>query len=321
MRDFIASRGQLKATGRSLSRIIIDCDPGIDDAMALLLACASPELELLAVTTVAGNRPVETTTRNAGRILRAAGRDATQVFAGCKRPLAYPEARCNDMHGEDGLGGSALPPGRAPENRHAVDYIEGVLLDSEIDHVTLVAMGPLTNLALVEIKHPGLLRRAHSLLIMGGAAFRSGNVTPSAEFNFHADALAAQTVLASGANVLLFGLDVTSKASMNDAWIASFATLNTRCGRAAHSMLRAYAARDPAVHDACPVAYLVEPRLFSGAPCAVSVDWRPGPTEGHMCAWTSSHPRRPHSTNASVFTDVDAERLLALVHQRIACLP
>jgi purine nucleosidase len=304
-----------------LHRIIIDCDPGIDDAMALLLACASPELELLAVTTVAGNRPVETTTRNAGRILRVAGRDATQVFAGCKRPLAYPEARCNGIHGEDGLGGSTLPDGRQPANRHAVDYIEGVLLDSAIDHVTVVAMGPLTNLALAEIKHPGLLKRARSLLIMGGAAFRSGNVTPSAEFNFHADALAAQTVLASGANVLLFGLDVTSKASMNDAWIASFAALSTRCGQAAHSMLRGYAVRDPAVHDACPVAYLVEPRLFSSAPCGVSVDWRPGPTEGNLSAWSSSHQRRPYAVNASVFTDVDSEGLLALVQQRIACLP
>jgi len=289
--------------------------------MALFLACASPELELLAVTTVAGNRPVETTTRNASRILRAAGRDATQVFRGCERPLAYREARCNAIHGEDGLGGLALPPGQQPATRHAVDYIESTLLESEVAHVTVVAMGPLTNLAMVEIKHPGLLKRANSLLIMGGAAFRSGNVTPSAEFNFHADALAAQTVLASGANVLLFGLDVTSRASMDDAWIASFASLNTRCGRAAHGMLRAYAVRDPALHDACLVAYLVEPSLFSGAPCAVYVDWRPGPTEGHLSAWSSSHPRRPHATNASVFTDVDGERLLALVQQRIACLP
>jgi purine nucleosidase len=305
----------------TVNRVIIDCDPGIDDALALFLACASPEIELLAVTTVAGNRPVETTSQNAGRILHAAGHDEAPVFTGCARPLAYTEPRCNVIHGEDGLGGWMLPLGRQPTARHAVDFISSALLESEIAPVTIVAIGPLTNLAMVEIKRPGLLKRAKSLLVMGGAAFRSGNVTPSAEFNFHADALAAHTVLTSGADVLLFGLDVTSKAAMADAWVASFGSLNTRCGRAAHGMLRAYAVRDPALHDACPVAYLVEPRLFTGTPCAVSVDWRPGPTEGHLCAWPSSHPRRPHAPNAAVFTDVDSERLLALVHERIARLP
>jgi purine nucleosidase len=300
-------------------RIIIDCDPGIDDALALFFACASPEIELAAVTTVAGNRPLETTCANAARILRAAEREDTPTHAGCARPLAYPEPRCNAVHGEDGLGGSALPSGRRYDQEHAVEVIASALRDSA--PVTLVAMGPLTNLAVIEIKYPGLLKRAKSILIMGGAAFRPGNITPSAEFNFHADALAAHTVLGSGADILLFGLDVTAKVTLTDAWITSLARLGTRCGRAAHDMLRGYALRDPALHDACPVAYLVAPQLFSGAPCAASVDWRPGPTEGHLSAWRRSHHRLPHGPNATIFTDVDPLRLLALVHSRIARLP
>ena len=304
-----------------IRKLIIDCDPGIDDALALLLACASPEIELMAVTAVAGNRSVETTAANAGRVLNAAGRRGVPVFSGCARPLAHVSPRFNLIHGEDGLGGVSLSTGRIPDATHATDHIARTLYESEPDTLVIAAIGPMTNLALVEIKHPGLLKRARSLLVMGGAAFCPGNITPNAEFNFHADALAAHVVLNAGSNLHLFGLDVTSRAVMPEAWIESFADLDTRCARAAHDMMRAYAARDPWLHDACPIAYLLDPTLFTGESCCVSVDWRPGPSEGQTSAWRACDERRPHPPNAQVFTDVDGERLRALLHSRIASLP
>lgn len=304
-----------------MNRLIIDCDPGIDDALALLLACGSPEIELLGVTAVAGNRPVDVTSANACRLLDLAGCHDVPVFVGAARPLTQAQPRCNMVHGEDGLGGVQLPTDRVPASEHASDFIARTLQDEPAGTVTLVAVGPLTNLALVEIKYPGLLQRVKSLLVMGGAAFRPGNVTRCAEFNFHADPLAADTVMNAGPQVHLFGLDVTSKAVMSDAWIASLRDLDTRSGRAAHAMLQAYALEDPLLHDACPVAWLLEPALFSGEPCAVRVNWRPGFTEGQSCAWPMSRSRRPERLNAMVYTGVECESLLALVRERLSRLP
>ncbi|ROZ62735.1 nucleoside hydrolase [Ramlibacter sp. WS9] len=301
--------------------LIIDCDPGIDDALALLLAAGSVEFELLAVTTVAGNRPVETTTANARRILDLAGREDVPVHAGCARPLGAAAPRCNLVHGEDGLCGARLPPTRAAAPGHAADLITATLMQSPPNTVTLVAVGPLTNLALAEIKTPGVLRRARSLVIMGGAAFCPGNITPAAEFNFHADPLAAHTVLAAGADVKLFGLDVTSKAAMSAEWIESLGALRTRCGTAAAAMLTAYAQADPLLHDACPVAWLLDPTLFAGQQCSVSVDWRAGPTEGQTLAWQEERMDKPFPPNARVFVDLRTDRVLELVRQRIARLP
>jgi len=304
-----------------MSQLIIDCDPGIDDALALLLACGSPEFELLGVTTVAGNRPVDITSFNACCLLDLAGREQVPVFAGAARPLAQAQPRCNLFHGADGLGGVQLATDRAPAGEHASDFIARTLLQEPAGTVTLVAMGPLTNLALAEIKHPGVLRRSKSLVIMGGAAFQPGNVTPCAEFNFHADPLAAHTVMDAGQQVHLFGLDVTSKAVMSDTWIATLAELDTRCGRAAHAMLKAYALEDALLHDACPVAWLLEPALFTGEACAVSVDWRPGITEGQSCAWPAWRGQAPERMNAMVYTGVAGPQLLALVRERVARLP
>lgn len=301
--------------------LIIDCDPGIDDALALLVAAGSPEFQILGVTTVAGNRPVDITSLNACRILDAASREDIPVYSGCPRPLVYPEARCNSVHGEDGLGGAAMPTRRSPAAAHATQFIVETLSDAPPGSITLVAVGPLTNLAVAEIMHPGILRRARSLLVMGGAAFCSGNITPSAEFNFYADPLAAHIVMHAGIEVKFFGLDVTSKAIMSPEWIASFEELHSTCGAAARTMLEAYAKLDPLLHDACPVAYLLDPSLFSGESCSVAVSWQNGPSEGHTTVWRSERSNKPFPPNAVVFTDVDCARLLSLVRQRIAQLP
>lgn len=301
-----------------MTRLILDCDPGIDDALALLLACASPSLDLLSVTTVSGNRPVATTTENTCRLLQLAGRPDVPVHAGAARPLARAEPRCNLVHGEDGLGGVALPSGSAPSQERACDAIARTLLREPAGSITLVAVGPLTNLALAEILHPGVLRRAAKVVVMGGAVFRRGNVTPAAEFNFYADPLAAHTVLESAGQVHLFGLDVTSQAAMPPEWIASLGDLPTRSAQAAQRMLHAYALKDPLLHDACPVAWLLEPGLFEGQPCHVQVDWQPGATEGQ------SRPAQGAANgtgNAVAYTGVDAAGLLARVHAGLGMLP
>lgn len=304
-----------------MTPLIIDCDPGIDDALALLLAAASPEFDLLAVTTVAGNRPVQITSDNACRVLDLGGRSDVPVYSGCGRPLARAEPRCNLVHGEGGLGGVVLPYRRGPVSLHACDALVQALLDRPAETVTIVAVGPLTNLALAEIKSPGVLRRARAVLIMGGAAFCPGNITPAAEFNFYADPLSADVVMSSGANLTLFGLDVTSRAVMSQAWIESLRGLGNRSGEAAATMLASYCAQDPLLHDACPVAHLLSPSLFAGLSCTVSVDWRPGPTEGQCLVWQESREDRPFAANARVITEVDNANLLGLVYERIARLP
>src|SRR5439155_22015000 len=183
-----------------------------------------------------------------------------------------------------GLGGAVLPLQREPEARHAVDFIADTLLRAQPGTITLIAVGPLTNLALAEIKHAGVLRRARALLVMGGAAFRRGNVTPHAEFNFWADPLAAHVVVGAGAPLTVFGLDVTEQAKMSPEWIESLAELPGRSAQAAHAMLSGYKTKEHLLHDACPVAYAIEPALFEGELHRLSVDWSAGETEGRLLA-------------------------------------
>jgi purine nucleosidase len=301
--------------------VIIDCDPGIDDALALLLAAGLPQLELLAVTTVAGNRPVEITARNARQLLDLAGRGAVPVYAGAARPFGYPEARCNLVHGADGLGGVALAPAGPIAPGAAALRLAQLLQEAPARSIDLVAIGPLTNLALCEMLAPGSLARARRVLVMGGALRVPGNITPAAEFNFHADPTAAQIVCQAGAELLLFPLDVTSQAVMAPDWIAAFGGAANACGRAAGQMLAAYALQDPLLHDACPVAWLARPELFQAEDCHVQVDWRDGPSAGHVQAWFGERGDAPGAPNVRAVTGVDNHALLDMVAQAIARLP
>ncbi|HEX4282456.1 MAG TPA: nucleoside hydrolase, partial [Solirubrobacteraceae bacterium] len=194
-----------------MTDIILDCDPGHDDAIALLLALASPEVNLLGVTTVSGNQTLEKTTANAIRVLDHVGRTEIPVAAGADRPLVRERHVAADVHGETGLDGPDLPPpSRKPEAAHAIDWIAMTLTASR-SPVTLVPTGPLTNIALFQARYPELVSRVERIVLMGGA-YGEGNVTPAAEFNIWADPEAAHRVFTSGIDLTMVGLDVTHQA-------------------------------------------------------------------------------------------------------------
>lgn len=299
--------------------VIIDCDPGMDDMLALLLAAASAELDILTVTAVAGNRQVETTAFNARRIMDFAGCEHVPVYAGAARPITDNEPQVNDVHGKDGLGGADIPvQGRVKEG-----FAPDVLVDllNGAAGISLVAIGPLTNLALAELRQPGTLKKAESILIMGGAAFCQGNATPVAEFNIYADAVAAHIVFNSGAKVVMFGLDVTRKALVTPAFEDELATLGNQTSGFIQQMFDFYAYGRFKLHDPCPVAYLMQPALFSGVEAYTGVDFNRGPNLGKTNVWQEVDENRPGPLNSLVVTEVDNQALLALLMARYRLLP
>ena len=298
--------------------LVLDCDPGIDDALALFLAAApTPRWTLRAVTTVAGNRPLAHTTRNARALLALAGRSDVPVHAGAAEQLDGQPARTNLIHGEDGLGGVPLPEGRPADDEPADVALCRLLNAAAPGTLTLVAVGPLTNLARAERRQPGVLARAGTLAVMGGAVDVPGNVSPAAEFNVWADPLAAAEVLRAHPAIRLFGLDVTSQAAMSSEWIAGLGALGGRCAAAARAMLGAYAAKDPLLHDACPLVHLLDPSLFEGRWRALTVETAQGEQEGR------TRPAEP--THGQPLTEVvhraEGPALLAHVRAALARLP
>jgi len=302
-------------------RIILDCDPGIDDAVALLLALASPaELELAAVTCVAGNVPLAQTELNARRVLTLAGRRDVPVYPGSVRPLMTADAASAPVHGTDGLGNVALEaPGFAAEPRHAVDFLVESVLAAPPGSLTLCPTGPLTNLAMAIVKAPEIAGRLAEVAIMGGACFRPGNVTPTAEFNFHYDPHAAQIVLSAGLKVTLFPLDVTLQARVNEARIAAVARGGRVAAKAAE-MMAVYGGGDAALHDALVVAYLIAPELFSGLRAHVEVVTAAGPNLGQSVARVRDRHLRGRAPNALVMTEIDADGFFALLAERLSRL-
>jgi len=303
--------------------VIIDCDPGHDDAMALLLALASPELELAAVTTVAGNQTLEKVTANAIRVLDVAGAHSIPVAAGADRALIHPARVASEVHGETGLDGPDLPPpSREAEPLHAVELMARLL--RERPH-TLVPVGPLTNIALLLALHPELTSRIERVVIMGGA-IGLGNVTPSAEFNIWCDPEAAHRVFTSGLAVTMVGLDVTHTAMLS----AARADALRETGRAGavvadlHAFYRRFHAQvyghdDTPVHDALAVAHVIRPELLKTDHLPVEIDVTNGPGRGRTVV--DRLRRTGAAPNAHVAVDVDAEGFVTLLCDRIASLP
>ncbi len=304
--------------------VLIDCDPGHDDAMALLLALASPELELLGVSTVHGNQTLDKTTANALRVLEFAGRRDMPVAAGAERPLVRAPRVAAHVHGETGLDGPDLPPpAGAPAMTHAVDFLADRLRMAS-GAVTLVPTGPLTNIALLLSRHPDVAGDIERIVLMGGA-IAEGNVTPAAEFNIWVDPEAAARVFASGLDVTMVGLDVTHRALMTAAH-AERLRAGGRVGtmvaelwdfyRRWHS--RIYDFPGTPVHDALAVAHVIRGDLLRTELRNVEVDCASELCRGRTVVdlWQISG-REP---NAHVAVEVDGDAFLDLLVERICSL-
>lgn len=270
--------------------LIIDCDPGVDDAVGLLLAFASPELDLKAVTTVGGNVPVEKTTRNARILRQIAGREDVPVYAGAARPLRREPAGAGEFHGEEGLGDlDVFEPEVPAAEGSAAEAIVRLVMGAPEGAVALAVMGPLTNVALAMRAEPRLAGRLGPVVIMGGARSEGGNITASAEFNIWADPDAAAEVFASGCEMVVFGLDATHQVRATEDRIAAVEAIDNGSARTAASVLRfsqrverTLVGGDASpLHDPCTVAWLLKPELFRLAPCRIAVETESELTRGH----------------------------------------
>jgi inosine-uridine nucleoside N-ribohydrolase len=300
--------------------ILLDCDPGHDDAIALLLVLASPELELLGVTSVSGNQTLEKTTANAIRVLEFAGRGDIPVAAGADRPLVRERFVAAYVHGETGLDGPDLPPPQAePISRHAVDFLADRIRERD-GAVTLVPTGPLTNIALLLALHPDA--RPERIVLMGGAV-GEGNVTPAAEFNIWADPEAAARVFGSGIDVTMIGLDVTHKALFSTAHMGRLAG---RVGEMVTELLRfydkfhrkVYGFDGSPIHDAVAVAHVIDPALVETKHRNVEIDVESELCRGRTVAdiWA----RTEREPNVHVGVEIDADGFLELLIERINSL-
>ena len=307
--------------------IIIDTDPGQDDAVAILLALASPELDVLGITAVAGNVPLARTQENARKVCELAGRSDVKVFAGCPRPLVRQLVTAEAVHGKTGLDGPELPaPRMALQEQHAVDWLVETLMAAGDGQITLCPIGPLTNVAMAMVKEPAILPKIREIVLMGGGFFEGGNTTPAAEFNIHVDPHAAHVVFTSGVELTMMPLDVTHKALMTEAWIGEVRALGTPLGAAVADMMSFYERFDMEkygeaggpLHDPCVIAYLLEPKLFGGKHCNVRIEIGSESTMGMTVVdWWGVSGRAP---NCTVMNRIDAKGFYALILERLARL-
>ena len=304
-------------------RVVLDTDPGIDDAIALLLALASPELELRGITTVSGNVGLRAATDNALRVLELAGRGGeVPVAPGCDRPLVRPIHHAHEFHGADGLGDTGLPaPVTAASREHALDLITREVLAG--DAVTLIAVGPLTNVALLCALRPAVVARLDRLIVMGGAVAR-GNVRPNGEFNTWADPEAAQRVLAADVPTTWVGLDVTHRATLGSAEVDELRG-GPAAARAAAAMLGFYGNRERSgegwaapMHDALAVACAIDPSFVETRAQHIEIDCGGELSRGTMVVSDERHSDLP--PNGHVAVDVDGARFARLLVERLAAI-
>ena len=318
------------STNTALHTLIIDTDPGADDVIALLFAMAAPErLNIQALTTVAGNVPLAKTSRNARLACEWAGRPDIAVYAGAQRPLKRTPIYAANIHGREGLTGVDVYEPAAPlAEGGAVEYLVRTLRAAPEKSVTLAMLGPQTNLALALEQAPDIVRGLRELVLMAGAHFNGGNITPVAEFNVFADPHAAEAVLLkSGVPITMLPLDVTHKILTSDERIARLRGLGNRAGAIVADILDAYAPQEMKhydmpggpVHDATVTAYLLQPSLFKGRRIHVEVDSREGMGFGQTVAdWYGSLHRAP---NVNWIVDGDAQGFFDLLTEHIARLP
>lgn len=309
-------------------KIIIDTDPGQDDAVAILLALASPEeIEVLGITAVAGNVPLALTQKNARIVCELAGRPDIPVFAGCDRPMQRKLVTAEYVHGKTGLDGPDLPdPTMELQDLHGVEFLIETLRNEPSGSVTLCPIGPLTNIATALQAAPDIAGRIAEIVLMGGACFEVGNTTPAAEFNIYVDPHAAEIVFKSGIPITVMPLDVTHKALVTKARNDAFRDLGTPVGIAVAQMTEfferfdkeKYGSAGAPLHDPCVTAYLIQPDLFSGRHVNVEIETTSELTMGMTVAdWWGVSERQP---NATFMGDIDADGFFRLLTERLARL-
>ncbi|UQX04435.1 nucleoside hydrolase [Streptomyces sp. RerS4] len=302
--------------------IVIDCDPGHDDALAILLAAGDPSVDLLAITTVAGNQSLDKTTLNALRVCTVAGITGVPIAAGCARPLTQPLRVADDVHGESGLDGPRFPtPTIEAEPEHAVELLHRILTGHP-EPVTLVPTAPLTNIALLLTRYPEVAPRIREIVLMGGSTER-GNRTPAAEFNIHTDPEAADIVFRSGVPVTMCGLNVTHQALATPEVLARFEALDTELGRICAELLRFFGGTyrrlwgfpAPPLHDPVAVARVIDPELVACVDAYVAVELHGHHTRGATVVDLHGTLGRPANARVAVELRVEPfwERLLAAV--------
>jgi len=309
-------------------KIIIDTDPGQDDAFAILLAFASPdEIEVLGITCVAGNVPLALTTRNARIVCELAGRPDMPVFGGADRPLVRKLVTAEHVHGKTGLDGPVMAePTMALQAQHGVDFIIETLRREPAQSVTLCPLGPLTNIALAFQKAPDIIFRVQQIVLMGGGCFEGGNITPAAEFNIYVDPQAADIVFRSGVDLVVMPLDVTHKVLTTKPRVAAMRALGTKVGEVAADWadfferfdMAKYGSNGGPLHDPCVIAYLLRPELFTGRHINVEIEVQSELTMGMTVAdWWGVSGRAP---NAMFIGGVDADGFFTLLTERLARL-
>ena len=309
-------------------RIIIDTDPGQDDAIAILLALASPdEIEVLGITAVAGNVPLSLTAKNARIICELAGKPETKVFAGCDRPMGRALVTAEHVHGQTGLDGPVLPDPVMPlQDQHGVDFIIETLRAEPAGTVTLCPLGPLTNIATAFERAPDIVEKVQEIVLMGGAYFQVGNITPAAEFNIYVDPQAADIVFKSGAPIVVMPLDVTHKALVTTARNERFRDIGTPVGIAVAQMTdfferfdkEKYGSEGAPLHDPCVTAYLIRPDLFAGRKINVEIETQSELTMGMTVADWWGVTDRPK--NALFMGRIDDQGYFDLLTERLARL-
>ncbi|MXZ31561.1 MAG: nucleoside hydrolase [Acidimicrobiia bacterium] len=309
-------------------KIIIDTDPGQDDALAILLALGSPELEVLGITCVAGNVPLPLTIRNARLVCELAGRADMKIFAGCERPMVRDLVTAEAVHGETGLDGPNWDKPTMPvQEVHAVDWLVETLMAAEDGEITLCPVGPITNVAMAMVREPRIVGKIAEIVTMGGGFFVGGNTTPVAEFNVYVDPHAAAVMYRSGVPITTMPLDVTHKALMSPAWIESVREIGGEVGAKTAAMvsfyerydLDRYGSRGGPLHDPATIAYLLRPELYGGKDVFVEVETQSELTMGMTVVDYWDRFGRP--PNCRWISEVDSDGFFALIRERLMNLP
>lgn len=307
--------------------IIIDTDPGQDDAVAILLALASPELEILGITAVAGNVPLALTEVNARKICELAGRPETKVYSGAIRPMLRKLVTAEHVHGRTGLDGPVLPePKMKLEKQHAVDFIIETLMERPAGTVTLCVLGPMTNIGMALVREPRIASRIKRIVAMGGGFFEGGNVTPTAEFNIYVDPQAARLVFESDIPITLIPLDCTHQALTTKARVEKFRAMKNKTGPATAQLLdfferfdeQKYGTDGGPLHDPCVIAWLLHPELFTSRDVNVSIECESELTMGMtVIDWWRVTERK---VNATVCRAINSDGFFDLLTRRLATL-